>query len=209
MPARLRPAAAASSIGAQATPARLHRRAAGVILSAARVERALARMAREIARRHRQTRELVLVGIQSGGVHLARQLAARLARAWPGRVTLGQLDIAMHRDDLDHHLAPPVHPTAVPVDIAGKAVVLVDDVLSSGRTARAALDALHDLGRPCCVQLAVLVERPHRELPIQADFVGVKAATTPEDRVEVQWLEGDGVYQVVLQRRAARAASPP
>jgi pyrimidine operon attenuation protein/uracil phosphoribosyltransferase len=180
-----------------------------VILSAAQVERALARVAREIARRHRQTRELVLVGIQSGGVHLARQLAAHLARVWPGSVTLGQLDIAMHRDDLDHHLAPPVHPTAVPVDIAGKVVVLVDDVLSSGRTVRAALDALHDLGRPRCVQLAVLVERPHRELPIQADFVGVKAATAPEDRVEVQWIEGDGVHQVVLQRSAARAASPP
>ncbi len=209
MPARSQPAAAASSTGAQVASTRLNRRAGGVILSAAQVERALARVAREIARRHRQTRELVLVGIQSGGVHLARQLAAHLARVWPGSVTLGQLDIAMHRDDLDHHLAPPVHPTAVPVDIAGKVVVLVDDVLSSGRTVRAALDALHDLGRPRCVQLAVLVERPHRELPIQADFVGVKAATAPEDRVEVQWIEGDGVHQVVLQRSAARAASPP
>lgn len=209
MPARFRPAAAASSTGAKVASARLNRRAGGVILSASQVERTLTRLAREIARHHRQTSELVLVGIQSGGVHLARQLATHLARVWPGRVTLGQLDIAMHRDDLDHHLAPPVHPTAVPVDIAGKAVVLVDDVLSSGRTVRAALDALHDLGRPSRVQLAVLVERPHRELPIQADFVGLKTATAPEDRVEVQWIEGDGVHQVILQHGVSRPAAQP
>ena len=97
-----------------------------------------------------------------------------------------------------------MHPTAIPFDIAGQEVILVDDVLCSGRTTRAALDALNDLGRPRRVQLAVLVERPHRELPIQADFVGTAARTQPADRVDVQLVEGDGVSQVLIERASRR-----
>lgn len=171
-----------------------------VLLSPAEVQRALERIARAIARTHAGVEELVLVGIQTGGVYVAEQLATLLARHWPGRVMVGQLDIAMHRDDLDQHLAPPVHPTSVPVDIAGKAVLLVDDVLSTGRTVRAALDALHDLGRPRSVHLAVLVERPHRELPIRPDFVGKTVRTAPQDRVEVQPNGADGACRVLLYR---------
>lgn len=198
MPPPLRSAGAA----ARTVPALVSAptRAATVVLSPAEVQRAVARLAREIARAHRNAGELVLVGIQTGGVHLARQLAAHLAREWKGRVTVGQLDIAMHRDDLDRHLAPPVHPTSVPVDLADKVVVLVDDVLSTGRTVRAALDALHDLGRPRTVHLAVLVERPHRALPIRADFVGKRVRTAPEDRVEVQLDGEEGLGAVLLIR---------
>jgi pyrimidine operon attenuation protein/uracil phosphoribosyltransferase len=195
----LRSAGAAAAATAPAS-APLQSRAATVLLSPAEVQRAVARLAREIARVHRNAGELVLMGIQTGGVHLARQLAAQLAREWKGRVTVGQLDIAMHRDDLDQHLAPPVHPTTVPVDLADKVVVLVDDVLSTGRTVRAALDALHDLGRPRTVHLAVLVERPHRALPIRPDFVGKRVRTAPEDRVEVQLNGEDGLGAVLLIR---------
>ncbi len=140
------------------------------------------------------------MGIQTGGVHLARELAGQLKRHLKAPVTLGQLDVAMHRDDLDHHPVPVVHPTALPTDLTGKVVVLVDDVLSSGRTVRAALDALHDLGRPRRVHLAVLVERPHRELPIQADFVGRRAATDPQDRIEVQFSPRGAVGPVLWVR---------
>jgi pyrimidine operon attenuation protein/uracil phosphoribosyltransferase len=147
---------------------------------------------------------VVLVGIQTGGVHLARQLAAHLRRTWRQAVPLGQLDVAMHRDDLDRRLAPTVHPTSIPFDVTGQEVILVDDVLCSGRTARAALDALNDLGRPRRVQLAVLVDRPHRELPIQADFVGAALSTRPADRVDVQLVDGNGGSRVLAERAPRR-----
>lgn len=203
MPASLRSVRTAGT-SAPSAPAPPPGQATKVLLSAAEVQRAVQRLAREIARVHRTAGEVVLVGIQTGGVHLARQLAAELARAGKGRVTVGQLDIAMHRDDLDRHLAPAVHPTSVPVDIADKVVVLVDDVLSTGRTVRAALDALHDLGRPRAVHLAVLVERPHRALPIRPDFVGKRVHTAPEDRVEVQ-LNGEGGVGAVLLLRGEKS----
>lgn len=167
------------------------------------MQRLLARLARALARAHRTETELVLIGIQTGGVQLAQHLAQHLSRIWRGRVTLGQLDVSMHRDDLDHHLAPRVHPTSVPVDLNQRVVILVDDVLSSGRTVRAALDALHDLGRPRCVQLAVLIERPHRVLPIRADYVGATVRTAATDQVEVQWNGDDGPGRVWIHRAAA------
>lgn len=188
---------------AAVSPGSQQGKATRVLLSVVEVRQAVTRLARQIARAHRTGGELVLVGIQTGGVHLARQLAAQLGRLWPGHVTVGQLDIAMHRDDLDRRLAPPVHPTSVPVDIADKVVVLVDDVLSTGRTVRAALDALHDLGRPRAVHLAVLVERPHRALPIRPDFVGKRVRTAPGDRVEVQLNGEDGLGAVLLIRGGA------
>jgi pyrimidine operon attenuation protein/uracil phosphoribosyltransferase len=169
------------------------------------VQAAVARIARRIAAGHPGGERVVLVGIQTGGVHLARQLAARLSRTWKRPVPLGQLDVTMHRDDLDQRLAPTVHPTDIPFDVTGQEIILVDDVLCSGRTTRAALDALNDLGRPRRIQLAVLVERPHRELPIQADFIGTALRTEPADRVDVDFRDADGCDQVAVTTLLAPA----
>ena len=118
-------------------------------------------------------------GIPEGGVPLAQRLSATLKSIWNHAVPVGTLDVSMHRDDLGQRAAPQVHPTVVPFDVTGKTVVFVDDVLFSGRTIRAAMDALNDFGRPSCIQLAVLVDRGHRELPIKADFVGKNVPTAP------------------------------
>jgi pyrimidine operon attenuation protein/uracil phosphoribosyltransferase len=168
------------------------------------IETAVTRLSRAIAESNPDASSVVLIGIQTGGVHLARSIAAELASQWHREIPMGQLDVAFHRDDLDQRLAPKVHPTSIPFDVTGRNVVLVDDVLFSGRTARAALDALNDLGRPRRIQLAVLIDRGHRELPIQADFVGQRVETGPQDRVDVQLVEGDGLSQVILEK-----ASPP
>lgn len=173
-------------------------------MSASAIGLALQRIARGIAARNPNGSEVVLVGIQTGGVLLARQLADRLQAIWGGPVPVGQLDVSMHRDDLDQRLAPHVHPTSIPFDVTGKTVVLVDDVLFSGRTTRAAMDALNDLGRPKRIQLAVLVDRGHRELPIEADFVGRKAPTAASDRVDVRLTEGKGVAKVILEKAPAQ-----
>lgn len=177
-------------------------------MNAADVRRALAQMARDISRLQQTGAEIVLVGIQTGGVNLARHLAQRLAKTSGRQVPVGQLDISMHRDDLDRRLAPPVYPTAIPADVTGKLVVLVDDVLFSGRTIRAAMDALNDFGRPSRILLAVLVDRGHRELPIAADFAGLTVKTAPDDRIDVQLADDEAGAKVVLVR-APRPATPP
>jgi pyrimidine operon attenuation protein/uracil phosphoribosyltransferase len=166
-------------------------------MDAAAIRQAVARISRAISTEHKNGVDVVLVGIQTGGVLLAHQLATGLARAWRRPVPVGQLDISMHRDDLHQHLAPNVHPTAIPFDVTGKTVVMVDDVLFSGRTTRAALDALNDFGRPQRIQLAVLIDRGHRELPIRADFVGKTVRTRLEDSIDVR-LEGAGRQNQVL-----------
>lgn len=149
------------------------------------IQRALVRIAHEIAERNENSEEVVLVAIQTGGVPLAERLAAALKEIWGRPVPLGKLDVTMHRDDLDRRMAPDVHPTAIPFDVTGKTVVVVDDVLFKGRTMRAAMDALNDFGRPKRIQLAVLVDRGHRELPIKADFVGKNVPTSPSESVLV------------------------
>jgi len=166
------------------------------ILNAGAIQRALTRIAHEIAERNEKSEDVVLVGIQSGGAQLARRLASILAGIWGKPVPTGVIDVAMHRDDLDHRLAPQVHPTDVPFDITGKTVVLVDDVLFRGRTVRAAMDALHDLGRPRRIQLAVLVDRGHRELPIKADFIGKNVPTAVNEAVKVT-ISSDGALDSV------------
>lgn len=163
-----------------------------LLLDAAALSRALTRIAHEIVERNESGAEVVLVGVQTGGVHLASRLAQTLAEIWNQPVPCGALDVNMHRDDLANQLAPTVHPTQIPGDITGKTVVLVDDVLFSGRTTRAALDALNDFGRPRRVQLAVLIDRGHRELPIKADFVGKNVTTRANERVNVKLKEADG-----------------
>ena len=171
-----------------------------LILNATAVERALSRIAHEIAERNDDASEVVLVGVQRGGVYLAQRLAVLLGGIWNQGVPVGKLDVAMHRDDLDQQPAPQIHPTEIPGNISGKTVVLVDDVLFSGRTTRAALDALNDFGRPRRIQLAVLVDRGHRELPIKADFVGKNVPTSLAERVELRYREEGGVDAVYLSK---------
>ena len=171
-----------------------------VILNSQTIQRALSRIAHEIAERNENTSEVALVGIQRGGVPLAQRLAKILGEIWKQNVPLGSLDVSMHRDDLSHHAAPNVHPTQIPFDVTGKIVVLVDDVLFSGRTIRAALDALNDFGRPTQIQLAVLIDRGHRELPIKADFVGKNVPTSFLEKIVVKINEPNSEDEVVLEK---------
>ncbi len=171
------------------------------ILSADEIRRALVRIAHEIDERNGGLRDVVIVGIRSRGVPLAERIAAAIADFEGTRVPVGQLDITLYRDDLKlRGPAARVRKTDLPIDITGKTVVLVDDVLFTGRTVRAALDAIADLGRPARIQLAVLIDRGHRELPIRADFVGKNVPTSLSERVMVRLRETDGVDEVVIQR---------
>lgn len=170
-----------------------------LILDAAGIQEAVSGLAGQIARSHPGGDDLYLVGIQRGGVLLAERLGHELHRTWGKPVPVGRLDISMHRDDLDRRTAPPVYPTDIPGNITGKTVVLVDDVLFSGRTTRAALDALNDYGRPRRIQLAVLIDRGHLELPIRADYVGRNVDTRVGDLVEVRFREDGGDEGVVLK----------
>lgn len=174
-----------------------------VILNAPAIQRALTRIAHEIAERNEASAEVVLVGIQRGGGPLAERLATLLAGIWGNPVPCGHLDVSMHRDDLDQRAAPEIHPTVIPFDVTGKTVVLVDDVLFSGRTIRSALDSLNDFGRPQCIQLAVLVDRGHRELPVKADFVGKNQPTSLAEKVHVRIGEAGREDEVVLERNHA------
>jgi pyrimidine operon attenuation protein/uracil phosphoribosyltransferase len=169
-----------------------------VILDANAIGRALARIAHEIAERNENSSEVVLIGIPAGGNALAERLGKTLADIWKHPVPVGSLDVSMHRDDLDRRAAPKVHPTVMPFDVNGKTAVLVDDVLFSGRTIRAAMDALNDFGRPKKIQLAVLVDRGHRELPIKADFVGKNVPTAPDEKIRVLVGAKD---EVILERK--------
>jgi pyrimidine operon attenuation protein / uracil phosphoribosyltransferase len=170
------------------------------IMDAADVGRALTRIAHEVAERNRGVDGVVLVGIHTRGVPLAARLAAKLAEIEGRPVPLGALDVSMYRDDIG--LRPPGagHDTHLPFDLSAKMVVLVDDVLYTGRTIRAALDALLDFGRPRAIQLAVLVDRGHRELPLRADYVGKNVPTALDEAVRVRLAETDGDDGVVLER---------
>ena len=171
-----------------------------LILNAPAIQRALTRIGHEIAERNEAGSEVVVVGIQRGGVPLGQRLGTLLTGIWGQPVPTGSLDVSMHRDDLDHRAAPNVQPTVIPFDVTGKTVVLVDDVLFSGRTVRAAMDALNDFGRPRRIQLAVLVDRGHRELPIKADFVGKNVPTAHTERVRVRLTEMGGADEVVIEK---------
>lgn len=157
-----------------------------VILNSQAIQRALTRIAHEIAERNETSSEIVVVGIQRGGISLANRLSGLLGEIWKHLVPTGQLDVSMHRDDLGQRAVPNVQPTIIPFDITGKTVVLVDDVLFSGRTIRAAMDSLNDFGRPKRIQLAVLIDRGHRELPIKADFVGKNVPTALNEKIIVK-----------------------
>jgi len=160
-----------------------------IVLNPVSLNRALDRMAHEIAERNEKGEKVALVAIQRGGVHLASRIKVTLERIWQHPVAVGLLDVSMHRDDHSQRLPRNIQPTSIPFDLTSMTVVLIDDVLFSGRTVRAAMDAITDLGRPRAIQLAVLVDRGNRELPIKADFVGKELATTLQERVDVHLRE--------------------
>jgi len=175
----------------------IERRLKATVMDAEQIRRSLSRIAHEIVERNHGAGDLVLVGIFSKGDHLARRLAAKLLELEGTRVAVGLLDTSNHRDD--RHLREPAHRAASAMpDVAGKIVVLVDDVIHRGRTARAAMDALMDFGRPRAIQLAVLVDRGHRELPIRPDYVGKNVPTSDSERIEVLVAEEDGIDQAVI-----------
>jgi pyrimidine operon attenuation protein/uracil phosphoribosyltransferase len=161
--------------------------------------RALTRISHEILERNKGARDLVLLGIPSRGVPLAERIGAKIAAVEGIDVPVGSLDVTMYRDDLRLKPARTLLHTEIPADLDGRTVVLVDDVLFSGRTIRAALDALTEIGRPAAVRLAVLVDRGHRELPIRADFVGKNLPTSLVERVRVTVAEIDGDDAVTIQ----------
>ncbi len=179
-----------------------------VIMSLEDIRRSLDRISHEIMERHQDLGNLLLVGIRTRGVPLAARIAANINKLDGVKIPIGALDISLYRDDLaSASLGPLLLSTEIPVEIAGREVVLVDDVLFTGRSIRAALDALTNLGRPRRVQLAVLVDRGHRELPIRADYVGKNIPTSRGEMVKVHLAETDGRDQVVLLREGARASA--
>ena len=171
----------------------------GRLLEAAEIRRALTRIAHEVLEKNKGAAGLALVGIAARGDDLARRLASEIERIEGVEVPVGALDITFYRDDIGlRSEAPEVHETRLTFDLNGRTLVLVDDVLFTGRTIRAAMDALMDLGRPAAIQLAVLVDRGHRELPIRADFVGKNVPTRKDEEVRVRLAEVDGDDVVVV-----------
>ena len=185
-------------------------RARQELMDASRLSRTLDRIAHEVLERHGDLSGVVLVGIRTRGVPLARRLGERLARAASITCPVGALDITLYRDDLTMVAPHPViKGTDIPCSIDNRLVVLVDDVLYTGRTVRAALDELVDFGRPARIELAVLVDRGHRELPIRADYAGRTLTTTRDEVVQVRLMETDGEDRVVLMERIPTGATPP
>jgi len=179
-----------------------------IIMSPEDIKRSLARIAHEIVERNKTTEHLVLVGMHTRGVPLAKRLVANMEDLEGLKIPVGTLDISLYRDDLSSlNPQPTVQRTDIPVSIDGKSVVLVDDVLYTGRSARAAMDALTDLGRPRSIQLAVLIDRGHRELPIRADYVGKNIPSSRHEEIQVHLVETDGIDGVVIVKNSQDLAS--
>ncbi|HLZ29712.1 MAG TPA: bifunctional pyr operon transcriptional regulator/uracil phosphoribosyltransferase PyrR [Chloroflexota bacterium] len=168
------------------------------LLGADDIRRAVARLAHEVVERNQGVESVVLVGLRTRGLPLARRLQQRILEFEGVEVPLGELDITLYRDDVHQRAPRPLSPTSIPVDISDKTVVLVDDVLYTGRTIRAALDALIDLGRPRSIQFVCLIDRGHRELPIRPDYVGKNVPTSRHEKVAVRLEEIDGIDEVAL-----------
>lgn len=171
------------------------------VLDQQAIRRALTRIAHEIIERNKGIEDCVLVGIKTRGIHLAKRLAERIEQIEGRAIAVGELDITLYRDDLTkvtNNDEPLVKGSDIPVGISNKKVILVDDVLYTGRTVRAAMDALMDIGRPGQIQLAVLVDRGHRELPIRADYVGKNVPTASSEKIVVQLIEADNTDQVSI-----------
>ena len=180
----------------------------GSALGADDIRRALRRIAHEIVEREKGTDDLVLLGIQTRGVPLAERLKDHLREIEGADVPCGLLDVTLYRDDYARTAPKPLGRTSIPVDLDERTVVLVDDVLHTGRTIRAAMDAVMDSGRPAAIRLAVLVDRGQRELPIRADFVGKNLPTPLHQQVRVHLLETDGTDEVVVEDRLREGAQP-
>ena len=176
-----------------------------IIMDEAAVQRALTRIAHEIVERNEGCDDLALVGIVTRGDLLARQLGAQIAQIEGVEVPLGSLDISFYRDDFATHFAPEVHETKIDWNVDGKRIVLVDDILYTGRTIRAALDAIMDMGRPKSIELAVLVDRGHRELPISPDFVGKNVPSSSDENVRLYLTDVDGRTSVEVTEVAPGA----
>jgi len=170
-----------------------------LIQSSSQIKRALTRISHEILERNGGANDVVLVGMHSRGVPLSKRMNSIIENVENRSVEVGALDIGLYRDDIAEKGVLTVRPTDIPTDINGKKIVIVDDVLYTGRSIRAAMDALNDLGRPNQIQLAVLIDRGHRELPIRADYVGKNVPTSREEDVEVRLMEIDGVDEVVIK----------
>lgn len=170
-----------------------------VIMDADAMRRAIVRISHEIIERNKGVENVVLVGIRTRGVPIAERLAAAIESIEDVKIPVGMLDITLYRDDLSTLAYNPiVHGTEIDMDLNGKVVILVDDVLYTGRTIRAALDAIIDMGRPKAIQLAVLIDRGHRELPIRADFAGKNVPTSRREAINVCLSEQDGMDEVVI-----------
>lgn len=182
-----------------------------VCMDAGEIERSLTRIAHQILEANKGACGVALVGIVTRGDLLAKRLAAKIEQIEGVSVPLGKLDISFYRDDFMTYFAPEVHSTEIPFDIDGKVVVLVDDVLYTGRTIRAALDALMDIGRPAAVQLAVLVDRGHRELPIRADYVGKNVPSSSDENVRLflEEVDGTSAVEILAIEPGERAGSAP
>ena len=176
-----------------------------VIMTEDEIRRALVRISHEVLESNGGCNNLVLIGVHTRGVPLAHRIAAVMKGAEKVDVPVGNLDIGLHRDDLQYLETPPaIRPTDIPTSITGKNVVLVDDVLFTGRSIRAAMDALIDFGRPQRIQLAVLIDRGHRELPIRANFVGRNIPSSKDERVQLRLKETDGKDEVVIINNMAK-----
>ncbi|NTU71742.1 MAG: bifunctional pyr operon transcriptional regulator/uracil phosphoribosyltransferase PyrR [Coriobacteriia bacterium] len=176
-------------------------RTKATVMDAEAIGRAITRVAHEILESNKGAGNLALVGIVTRGAVLAEILAAKIREIEGAEVSVGTLDISFYRDDLAMRLSPEVHRTDIPFDVEGKDIILVDDVLFTGRTIRSAMDAIMDYGRPCSIQLAVLVDRGHRELPIRADFVGKNVPSSSRERVKVYFETTDGRDSVEILER--------
>ena len=170
------------------------------IVDTVTMKRALTRISYEIIERNKGIQDIVLVGIKTRGIYIAQRLAERLKQLEDIDVPVGELDITLYRDDVKDMEEPELHSSDVPVSIEGKEVILVDDVLYTGRTIRAAMDAVMDLGRPRKISLAVLVDRGHRELPIRADYVGKNIPTSKTEEIIVEMEERDGADRIMISK---------
>ena len=180
----------------------MKRRQKAKIMDEAGINRAITRVAHEILERNKGTEDLCIVGIRKGGAVLAERIAHKIKELGEGQVLVGILDITLYRDDLTAIAEQPiVHKTEIDFDIKDKRIVLVDDVLFTGRTIRCAIDELIDFGRPKNIQLAILIDRGHRELPIRADYVGKNVPTSLNEAVEVRLKEMDGVDEIVIYEK--------
>ena len=170
-----------------------------IIMTSEDIRRTLARIAHEIIERNKATQHLILIGMHTRGVPLAKRLAANIESFAELRIPVGTLDISLYRDDLSSlNQQPVVRGTDIPTSINGKSIVVVDDVLYTGRSARAAMDALIDLGRPQSIQLAILIDRGHREMPIRADYVGKNIPSSRDEGIQVRLVETDGIDKVTI-----------